>query len=103
MGDDRVARLVPGRSRDQGLDKRGDVADRFSDDEAVLPVVEAAQAHCLTPGGKDRRKEVAAYSAAAKGALPWIMSDAFSAIISTQALIWADTMSGMAEASTTRR
>ena len=37
------------------------------------------------------------------GGLPRTMSDAFSAIISTQALMWAETRSGMAEASTTRR
>src|SRR5258706_14466607 len=34
---------------------------------------------------------------------PRIMSAAFSAIISTVALIWAETRSGMADASTTRK
>src|SRR5205823_1329416 len=41
-------------------------------------------------------------AAAASAGLPRIMSEAFSAIISTQALMWAETRSGIAEASTTR-
>ena len=40
---------------------------------------------------------------ASRGALPRIMSAAFSAIISTEALRLADGMVGMTEASTTRR
>src|SRR4051812_4576246 len=43
------------------------------------------------------------FDAATGGGLGRIRSAAFSASIRTQALMWAETMSGMAEASATRR
>src|SRR5262245_29961074 len=56
--------------------------------------------HC-----KPRMRSRAHYasSAGARGGLPRMWSAGFSAIISTQALMWAETRSGIAEASTTRR
>src|SRR5215203_2809409 len=42
------------------------------------------------------------HAARSSAGLPRIMSEAFSAIISTQALMCADTRSGIADASTTR-
>ena len=55
-------------------------------------------------GRDDSVKVSAIYTsiAAGSGGLPRIRSEAFSAIISTQALMWAETRSGIAEASTTR-
>src|SRR6516162_8224570 len=59
----------------------------------------------VTPASSIPGRAHGAYASGSggSGGLPRIRSDAFSAIISTQALMWAETRSGMTEASTTRR
>src|SRR3954447_559748 len=76
----------------------GALLGRDAEDDVVVAVQ-----HPVGDGGDGELADLpCAQAAAASAGLPRIMSEAFSAIISTQALMWAETRSGIAEASTTR-
>src|SRR3954464_7376517 len=76
----------------------GALLGRDAEDDVVVAVQ-----HPVGDGGDGELADLpGAHAAAASAGLPRIMSEAFSAIISTQALMWAETRSGIAEASTTR-
>src|SRR6266508_6242004 len=76
----------------------------------LMPRKRSSCDETIATGKKNLHKTVAlelahrhAFNSGGSGGLPRIMSEAFSAIINTQALMCAETRSGMTEASTTRR